>query len=106
MIGSFKEREYVEKLRERAILKDLAFVLESPEGRRVIARLLKLGMRDEVTLNVDGVNGHIITAFNEGKRAIASMLTTSVKEVDPRKLMLCEIELSEFERGFSEEDEE
>jgi hypothetical protein len=92
----------MDEMKDRGRRDDLAAVLDMPAGRRLLARLMRLGMRDRLTLSVDEGSGYAVTAFNEGKRAIASAIAESVREIDPRLLARCEIDLGEFERAFEE----
>ena len=88
--------------REAVIREDLRHIVSGPAGRRFIGRLLKFGLRDDLTFNF-GENGYVVTAFNEGKRAMACMIANSIREIiGADALAECEKALASFEARFED----
>lgn len=72
------EKRRKEKELQREIeLKDLRFVLESSQGRRVIQRLVGNPFQNSFT-------GNSNTYFNEGIRLMSTKLAREIKEANPQ----------------------
>jgi hypothetical protein len=89
-------------MREQAAGADMKAALALAEGRRVLARIMKYGGRGTVTLDAREGCGPVITAFNEGRRAVADCVADAIKEAAGHEcLARCEMELEEWEAGFA-----
>lgn len=73
-----EERQKEKELAREVELNDLRFVLESPQGYRVIQRLVGNPFQNSFT-------GHANTTYwNEGVRMMSTKLAREIKEANPQ----------------------
>ncbi len=72
-----EERRREKELQREIELKDLRFVLDSPQGRRVMQRLIGNPFQCSMT-------GNSNTFFNEGLRAMSTKLARELKKANPQ----------------------
>ena len=74
-------------------------MLETPEGKRVLGRILENANIYKTTLVV-GSFEH--SAFLEGFRHSGNMLANTIREISPMLLAECEIAVIEFEKAYNQ----
>lgn len=72
-----EERRREKELQRETELNDLRFVLESPQGCRVMQRILGNPFQPSMT-------GNSNTFFNEGVRAMSTKLARELKKANPQ----------------------
>ena len=95
-----KSDEELKELQKAILQNDLKEVLSTEFGRRIVGSIFHLCRKDAGTL---AVSSFAHTAFQEGMRAVAVILSGDIREIDPHLVADCEVAYAKFVQRFTEQ---